>query len=172
MRLIAQLFFICLFISCSSNNDSISKTETDSLSAHLNIIDEKKEICYDANNDVSDSVKILFDEAMAKKHDFNRAKFETKIKKWHGKSVTFENLPISSMSKEGTYTSPHIVVLYDKWRDYAYDVSMDIFVDIESDEKLANFEIGQMVTICGVIEVGFSRNMGNSIHLSCGIVIP
>jgi hypothetical protein len=133
---------------------------------------------YDSQNDISDSLILLFDEIMQKESDFNDEKYNSSMKDWGGKSITLHNLKVHILPKPGVSEKSSVVLEYatkDKGRVGRTDIHL--FVRLDRDE-LKNYSYGDRVTLKGVLPYIDADYVPKSksdqtlalyyIHLDCG----
>jgi hypothetical protein len=150
MRYNATFILIPLFGLLISCNADATKDE-DSI-----VIDTPKEVLedecpYDARNDISDSLILILDEIMQKESEFDDEKYNSRMKRWGGKSITLDNLKVHIVSKPNGSKKASIVLQYatkDKGRVGRTDIHL--FVRVNSIE-LKNYIYGDRVTLKGVL---------------------
>jgi hypothetical protein len=158
-----------LFISCGAEDSGIDSgsSNDDSTNEVLAEVDPCEDIS--SVEDISDSLIIMLDEILDKKCDYNGAKFDVAMKKWEGRKIEVSGLTINSLSVEDQYTGNNFTADYgDQFKCGLLPNSITFFVDVDSKESLAKYEVGDIVSVRGLISPeNKSGNMGYYIHLRC-----
>ena len=159
-------FITILFFTSCDNKDVVVEHQED------NDIIEVMECAYNKNNDISDSLIMMYEEILDKKGDYNQAKFDVNIENWTGKSFKIENLSVKSINIEDEYLGNYVILQYgEKFKHNYLPVTIDIFVDMNSKKEMSKFEIDEIVSLNAVIGSGRSNKMGYTIHTDCGEIL-
>jgi hypothetical protein len=131
---------------------------------------------YDASLDVSDSIILIFDEVLEKGVDFNENKFNVAFKNWEGKSFSLSGMEITNIYPEESRTvrdtilvePPRIICRYGTYDNYPIDTDLNVFMNLNSAEEAAKYDVGQKINIRGCIQYGSAEDDMVSFFALCG----
>ncbi len=159
---IARLFIAFAFIGCSQEQKEIpAQAET----PKETVVEETS--CYDPNNDVTDSLLMVFDEILDKGNDYNQSKFEIQINKWAGKSIEMQGVPVHLIMKSDEYLSPSVTLEYGAYESFPWAMHVCIDMEFSTDEEITRFEMGDGVDFRGQIQYGKITKTTYKVQLLC-----